>query len=61
MAMDQAEIVTAESIFSEFQDLEDPRSQIILVDLPGGIIVLSIMAVIAGAGGPNAVGAVDSG
>ena len=56
MAKDQAEVVTAESILSEFQSLEDPRTDINRVHLLGDIIVISIMAVIAGADGPKAMG-----
>jgi predicted transposase YbfD/YdcC len=56
MAKEPAEIVTAESILSEFSDLEDPRSDINRVHLLGDIIVISIMAVIAGAEGPKAIG-----
>lgn len=56
MAKDQAEVVTAESILSEFQSLEDPRTDINRVHLLGDIIVISIMAVIAGADGPKAIG-----
>lgn len=56
MAKDPAEIVTAESILSEFSDLEEPRSDVNRVHLLGDIIVISIMAVIAGAEGPKAIG-----
>lgn len=56
MAKEPAEIVTAESILSEFSDLEGPRSDINRVHLLGVIIVISIMAVIAGAEGPKAIG-----
>jgi len=56
MAKEPAQIVTAESILSEFSDLEDPRSDINRVHLLGDIIVISIMAVIAGAEGPKAIG-----
>lgn len=56
MAKDWAEIVTADSILAEFDTLEDPRSSINRVHLLGDIIVISIMAVIAGAEGPKAIG-----
>lgn len=56
MAKDAAEIVTAESILAEFNSLDDPRSEINRVHLLGDIIVISIMAVIAGADGPKAIG-----
>ena len=55
MAMDAAEIVTAESILAEFSDLEDPRSVVNRVHVLGDIVVISIMAVIAGAEGPKAI------
>ena len=50
------EIVTAESILAEFSELEDPRSVINRIHLLGDIIVISIMSVVAGADGPNAIG-----
>ena len=56
MAMDAAEIVTAESILAEFSDLEDPRSAVNRVHVLGDIVVISTMAVIAGAEGPKAIG-----
>ena len=56
MAMDAAEIVIAESILAEFSDLEDPRSAVNRVHVLGDIVVISIMAVIAGAEGPKAIG-----
>lgn len=56
MATDPAEIVTAESILSEFSNLEDPRSSINRVHLLGDIVVIAIMAVVAGADGPKAIG-----
>lgn len=49
MAKDAAEIVTAESILAQFSDLQDPRSTVNRTHLLGDIIVISIMAVIAGA------------
>lgn len=56
MAMDPAEIFTAQSILSHFEDLPDPRSEVNRVHLLGDIIVISIMAIIAGAEGPKAIG-----
>ena len=56
MAKDAAEIVTAESILAEFSELEDPGSVINRIHLLGDIIVISIMSVVAGADGPNAIG-----
>ena len=56
MARDVAEIVTAESILAEFSGLDDPRSQVNRAHLLGDLIVISIMAVIAGAEGPKAIG-----
>lgn len=45
-----------DSILDEFRDLEDPRSDINRRHLLGDLIVISIMAVIAGADGPTAIG-----
>ena len=45
-----------DSILDEFRDLEDPRSPINRRHLLGDLIVISIMAVIAGADGPTAIG-----
>lgn len=45
-----------DSILDEFRDLEDPRSHINRRHLLGDLIVISIMAVIAGADGPTAIG-----
>ena len=56
MAMDAAEIVTAESILAEFSDLEDPRSTVNRIHVLGDIVVIAILAVIAGAEGPKAIG-----
>jgi predicted transposase YbfD/YdcC len=56
MAKDAAEIITAESILAEFSSLDDPRSQVNRKHSLGDIIVISIMAVIAGADGPKAIG-----
>lgn len=56
MAKDAADIITAESILAEFSSLDDPRSQVNRKHSLGDIIVISIMAVIAGADGPQAIG-----
>jgi predicted transposase YbfD/YdcC len=56
VAKDAAEIVTAESILAEFSELDDPRCQVNRVHLLGDLIVIGIMAVIAGADGPKAIG-----
>jgi len=45
-----------DSIIQEFRDLDDPRSTINRHHLFGDLIVISIMAVIAGADGPLAIG-----
>ena len=56
MATEPAPIVTAESILRHFEELPDPRSHINRKHLLGDLIVISIMAVIAGAEGPEAIG-----
>lgn len=56
MAKEPAEIFTAQSILAAFEELPDPRSDVNRVHLLGDIIVISIMAVIAGAEGPKAIG-----
>lgn len=56
MAKDSAEVVTVESILEDFADLPDPRSTINRIHLLEDIIVISILAVIAGADGPKAIG-----
>lgn len=50
------ENVEVDSILENFCDLEDPRSTINRRHLLGDLIVISIMAVIAGADGPAAIG-----
>ena len=45
-----------ESILSYFEDLKDPRSHINRLHIFGDLIVICIMAVIAGADGPEAIG-----
>jgi hypothetical protein len=44
------------SILEEFADLPDPRSHINRLHLLGDLVVICIMAVIAGAEGPRAIG-----
>lgn len=56
MAKDAAEIITAESILEEFNEVDDPRSAINRVHLLGKLLVISFMAVVAGADGPKAIG-----
>ena len=56
MAKDAAEVVSVESILEDFADLPDPRSSINRIHLLEDIIVISILAVIAGADGPKAIG-----
>jgi predicted transposase YbfD/YdcC len=56
MAKEPAQIISAKSILKEFETLEDPRSNVNRVHQLGDIIVISIMAVIAGADGPKAIG-----
>lgn len=46
-----------DSILDEFRDLEDPRSEINRLHVLGDLIVICIMAVVAGADGPSAIGA----
>ena len=55
MAKDSAPIITAETILNHFESLPDPRSHINRKHLLGDLIVISIMAVIAGADGPEAI------
>lgn len=45
-----------QSILDDFADLPDPRSHVNQRHLLGDIVVISIMAVIAGAEGPKAIG-----
>lgn len=54
--MTDAENVDVDSILENFRELEDPRSTINRHHLLGDLIVISIMAVIAGADGPVAIG-----
>ena len=50
-------IQDVDSLLEQFQALEDPRVNINRQHLLGDLIVISIMAVIAGADGPLAIGA----
>lgn len=56
MEMDDIGSVDVISILEDFQDLDDPRSTINRKHLLGDLIVISILAVIAGADGPQAIG-----
>ena len=53
--MSENQLQDIESILEEFKELEDPRSHINRRHLLGDLIVISIMAVIAGADGPAAI------
>ena len=44
------------SIQEYFKDLKDPRSTVNRVHLLGDLIVICVLAVIAGADGPKAIG-----
>lgn len=52
----QLEEFTVASILADFSDLPDPRSKINLRHVLGDIIAISVMAVLAGADGPKAIG-----
>lgn len=54
--MTDSQFDNVDSILDEFRDLEDPRSHINRRHLLGDLIVIAIMAVIAGADGPTAIG-----
>ena len=56
MARKKAKEFCVESILKDFAELPDPRSHVNQKHLLGDIIVISIMAVIAGAEGPKAIG-----
>jgi DDE_Tnp_1-associated len=56
MAMDSAGGVTVDSILEDFSELVDPRSTVNRTHILGDIIVIAILAVIAGADGPEAIG-----
>ncbi len=56
MAKKKAAGFCVESILEDFRELPDPRSRINQRHLLGDIIVIRIMAVIAGAEGPKAIG-----
>jgi len=48
--------IDVKSILDDFADLPDPRSHINRRHLLGDLVVICIMAVIAGAEGPEAIG-----
>lgn len=54
--METAESFTVESILEDFAELPDPRSAVNRLHLLGDILVICIMAVLAGAEGPKAIG-----
>ncbi|TWU29140.1 ISAs1 family transposase [Novipirellula artificiosorum] len=54
--MAEIQFDNVDSILEEFKDLEDPRSPINRRHPLGDLIVISIVAVIAGADGPTAIG-----
>lgn len=56
MAKKKASEFCVESILKDFAELPDPRSHVNQKHLLGDIVVISIMAVIAGAEGPKAIG-----
>jgi predicted transposase YbfD/YdcC len=49
------QLVDLEEIACHFHDLEDPRSQINLKHPFGSVVVIALMAVLAGANGPTAI------
>jgi predicted transposase YbfD/YdcC len=56
LAKKKATEICVEDILKDFAELPDPRSHVNQRHLLGDIIVISIMAVIAGAEGPKAIG-----
>ena len=54
--MAEIQFENVDSILEAFKDLQDPRSHINRRHLLGDLIVISVMAVIAGADGPTAIG-----
>lgn len=56
MIMAEIQFADAEALLDNFRDLDDPRSHINRRHLLGDLIVISIMAVIAGCDGPKAIG-----
>lgn len=54
--MAEIQFDNVDSILSSFQDLKDPRSHINRRHVFGDLLVICIMAVIAGADGPQAIG-----
>ena len=57
--MSEIQFDNVDSILSSFEDLPDPRSHINRKHVFGDLIVICIMAVIAGADGPDAIGVWD--
>ena len=56
MAKEPLEVFSVESILEDFESLSDPRSTVNRHHLLGDIVVISILAVIAGADGPRGIG-----
>ena len=54
--MAEIQFDNVDSILSCFEDLKDPRSHINRLHVFGDLLVICIMAVIAGADGPEAIG-----
>lgn len=54
--VEEKPLQNVESILSSFGDIPDPRSHVNQVHLFGDLLVICIMAVIAGADGPQAIG-----
>lgn len=54
--MAEMQFEDAEAILDQFRDLEDPRSHVNRRHLLGDLIVICIMAVIAGSDGPKSIG-----
>jgi len=44
-----------EEVLRHFQELEDPRSSVNILHPLGSVLVIAIMAVLAGANGPTAI------
>jgi hypothetical protein len=47
--------VDVEEVLRHFQELEDPRSAINILHPLGSVLVIAIMAVLAGANGPTSI------
>lgn len=56
MAKESASTVTVQQVLHSFKELPDPRYESNRHFLLGDIIVISILAVLAGADGPTAIG-----